>query len=456
MAHRPAQAGRKKKAENNGDIVAQRRRFIAASLLLGMGAPLVTRAQRPTQRPIDIRMWTLLSGGDGARMRAMVEDFNASQRAVRVTSTTLKWGEPFYTKLITSSVVGAGPDIATVHLSRLPNLAGGGVLRPISDAELAAAGLRGSDYFPRQWEKSRYEGRNYAIPLDMHPMVMYYNKTLAGKAGLLDGAGVLKPIVGYEALTAAFAGVRERSGKAGLAMEASQGSYAIWRLWLSLLNQRKATLIENGRFAYGRAGVEELAKVSAWFTRGYGPAGLDYPASTSQFMGGGAGFMLNGVWEVPELVRATRQRTLGFEYGIVPLPRLYQDASVWTDSHAFAIPSNEGKPMDPAKLQGVLAFMAYVSRHSMGWAEGGHVPAYRPVAESPAARALMPNALYAEAAQNVVYDPDGWYMGAAGPVEAMASKFMPGALSGQLTPAEALDMFEKEASRLLRKRPPRY
>jgi len=432
--------------------VAQRRRFIAASLVLGMGMPLLARAQRPTE----VRLWTLLSGGDGARMRALVEDFNASQRAVRVVSTTLKWGEPFYTKLITSSVVGAGPDVATVHLSRLPNLAGGGVLRAISDAELAAAGLRGSDYFPRQWEKSRYEGRNYAIPLDMHPMVMYYNKTLAHKAGLLDGAGVLKPIVGYEALTAAFAGVKERSGKAGLAMEASQGSYAIWRLWLSLLNQRKATLIENGRFAYGRAGVEELAKVSAWFTRGYGPAGLDYPASTSQFMGGGAGFMLNGVWEVPELVRATRQRTLGFEYGIVPLPRLYQDASVWTDSHAFAIPSNEGKPMDPAKLRGVLAFMAYVSRHSMGWAEGGHVPAYRPVAESAAAKALMPNALYAEAAQNVVYDPDGWYMGAAGPVEAMASKFMPGALSGQLTPDEALDMFEKEASRLLRKRPPRY
>jgi multiple sugar transport system substrate-binding protein len=38
----------------------------------------------------------------------------------------------------------------------------------------------------------------------------------------------------------------------------------------------------------------------------------------------------------------------------------------------------------------------------------------------------------------------------------MASKFMPGALSGQLTPAEALGMFEREASRLLRKKPPRY
>ena len=432
--------------------MVQRRSFIAASAL-GLTVPLALAQAQPR---IEIRLWTLLSGGDGARMKALIDDFNASQRGVRVVSTTLKWGEPFYTKLITSTVVGEGPDIATVHLSRLPNLAGGGVLRPIAAAELGAAGLRGSDYFPRQWEKSRYAGAHYAIPLDLHPLVLYYNKNLVSQAGLLDASGKLKPIVGYDALTAAFKGVKERTGKAGLAMESGQGSYAIWRLWVSLLAQRKVALIENGRFVYGQAGVEELARVSAWFTRGYAPAGLDYPASTSQFMGGGAGFMINGVWEVPELVRATKAGTLGFDYGIVPLPQLYQDASVWTDSHAFAIPANEGRPMTPEKLRAVLAFTAYVSRHSMGWAEGGHVPAYRPVAESAEARALMPNALYADAARNVVYDPDGWYMGAAGPVEAMASKFMPGALSGQLTPIEAMGMFEREAARLLRKKPPRY
>lgn len=434
--------------------MAQRRSFLASVLLGTLSAPALLRAQPRGQ--VVVRMWTLLSGGDGARMRALIDDFNASQGAVRVVSTTLKWGEPFYTKLITSTVVGEGPDIATVHLSRLPNLAGGGVLRAIAPAELAAAGLKGGDYFPRQWEKSHYGGALYAVPLDMHPLVLYYNKNLLRQAGLLDGEGRLPTIEGYDALTAAFRTVKERTGKAGLAMESGQGSYAIWRLWLSLLAQRKVPLIEKGNFAYGRAGVEELAKVSAWFTRGYGPVGLDYPASTSQFMGGGAGFMINGVWEVPELVRTTKAGTLGFDYGIVPFPRLYRDASVWTDSHAFAIPANEGRPMAPEKLRAVLAFIAYVSRHSLGWAEGGHVPAYRPVAESPAARALMPNALYAQAAENVVYDPDGWYMGAAGPVESMASKFMPGALSGQLTPEEALEMFEKEALRLLRKKPPRY
>jgi multiple sugar transport system substrate-binding protein len=419
---------------------------------------LVTLAAGPATAwaQVEVRMWTLLSGGDGARMRALVDDFNASQRDVRVVSTTLKWGEPFYTKLITSSVVGEGPDVATIHLSRMVNLAGGGVLRPITDAELASVGLKGADYLPRQWEKSHYGGQGWAVPLDVHPLVLYYNKKLAGQAGLLGADGQLKPIEGVDALTDAFRIATERSGRHGLTMESSQSSFAIWRLWLSMLAQQNLSIIRNGQYSYGPAGEATLARISGWFQRGYAQAGLDYPASTSQFMGGGAAFMLNGVWEVPELVRASKDGSLGFDYGIVPLPRMYANASTWADSHAFAMPANAGRPASPAKVKAVLQFVAYVSRHSMGWAEGGHIPAYRAVAESPEALALQPNAMYAEAARNVVYDPDGWYMGAAGPLEAIASKFLPAALYGYMTPAQAIHRFEMEGARLIRKRPPRY
>jgi multiple sugar transport system substrate-binding protein len=410
----------------------------------------------PVHAQVEVRMWTLLSGGDGARMQALVSDFNASQRDVRVTSTTLKWGEPFYTKLITASVVGAGPDLATVHLSRIVNLAGGGVLRPIADAELAAVGLRGADYLARQWTKSHYHGAAYAVPIDMHPLVLYYNKTLAGKAGLLAPDGSLKPIEGIDALTEAFRIAGERGGRRGLTMESSQSSYAIWRLWLSMLAQQDLSIIRAGRYSYGPAGAATLARVAGWFTKGYAQAGLDYPASTAQFMGGNAAFMLNGVWEVPELVRQSKAGTLGFDYGIVPLPRMYANAGTWTDSHAFAIPANADRPPSAQKVNAILRFVAYVSRHSMGWAEGGHIPAYRPVAESPEAQALMPNAMYAAAARNVVYDPDGWYMGAAGPLEAIASKFLPAALYGYMTPAQAVQRFESEGARLVRRRPPRY
>ena len=78
------------------------------------------------------------------------------------------------------------------------------------------------------------------------------------------------------------------------------------------------------------------------------------------------------------------------------------------------------------------------------------------MAESAEARSLMPNAMYAQVANDVVYDPDGWYMGAAGPLEAIASKFLPAALYGYLTPEQAVHKFASDAARLGRKRPPRY
>jgi multiple sugar transport system substrate-binding protein len=389
-------------------------------------------------------------------MRDLVDAFNASQHEVRVVSTTLRWGEPFYTKLITASVVGAGPDLATIHLSRLVNLAGGGVLRPLGEAELAAAGLREADFLPRQWQKARYRGVNYAVPLDVHPLVLYYNKTLAGRAGLLDAGGRLKPIEGVDALSEAFRLATARSGRYGLTMESSQSSYAIWRLWLSMLAQQDLAIVSGGRFSYGPAGAATLARISNWYRSGYAQVGLDYAASTAQFMGGNAAFMLNGVWEVPELVRATKAATLGFAYGIAPLPRMYQNASTWADSHAFAIPANAGHPPAPAKVRAALRFVAFVSRHALAWAEGGHMPAYRPVFDSAAYRALAPNADYAAAAHEVVYDPDGWYMGAAGPLEAIAATFLPAALYGYMTPAQAVARFEAESRRLLRKPPPRY
>lgn len=432
-------------------MTLRRRDFLAGASLAALAGPAWSQDGR-----IEVRLWTLLSGGDGARMADLIARFNASQQQVRVVSTTLKWGEPFYTKLITASVVGAGPDLATVHLSRMVNLAGGGVLRPIAPAELQASGLRGVDFFPRQWTKSHYQNQLYAIPIDLHPLVLYYNRKLTGQAGLLDAGGQLRPIDGIEQLTAAFRAVTRQTRRAGMTMESSQSSFALWRLWLSMLAQRNVEIIRAGRFTYGPAGRECLAQAGSWFDSGYATPGMDYAASTAQFMGGNAGFMINGVWEVPELVRGAQRGTLGFDYGIAPLPRMYANASTWADSHGFAIPVNERDPMPPAKVAAVLRFVAFVCRNSMGWAEGGHIPAYRPVAESPQARALQPNAQYAEAAQNVVYSPDGWYMGAAGPLEAIASKFLPAALSRQLRPEQALAMFEQETARLLKKRPPRY
>ena len=65
--------------------------------------------------------WDFLGGGDGVRMKKLIEDFNNEHKdKIEIQATTLDWGVPFYTKVQTSAAVGEGPDVMTYHASRIP------------------------------------------------------------------------------------------------------------------------------------------------------------------------------------------------------------------------------------------------------------------------------------------------------------------------------------------------
>src|ERR1700745_1264638 len=71
--------------------------------------------------PTELTYWDFLGGGDGVRMKQIVEEFNKSQGEIHVTESTLTWGEPFYTKVHTAVVAGQTPDVMTYHLSHFSN-----------------------------------------------------------------------------------------------------------------------------------------------------------------------------------------------------------------------------------------------------------------------------------------------------------------------------------------------
>ncbi len=42
--------------------------------------------------------WDFLAGGDGVRMKALIDQFNTEhQGQIAIQGTTLEWGTPFYT-----------------------------------------------------------------------------------------------------------------------------------------------------------------------------------------------------------------------------------------------------------------------------------------------------------------------------------------------------------------------
>ena len=116
--------------------------------------------------------WDFLSGGDGVRMKAMLEEFNKEHAGkVKIDATTSEWGTPFYTKVQTAAATGQGPDVMTYHESRMPLGVSEGVVSPLTPEELAASGIKASDFSPANWKAAQGpDGKQYAraarYPLD--------------------------------------------------------------------------------------------------------------------------------------------------------------------------------------------------------------------------------------------------------------------------------------------------
>ena len=302
-----------------------------------------------------IEWWDFLGGGDGVRMKTLIDQFNAEhQGEIQINATTLEWGVPFYTKIQTSAAVGEGPDVMTYHLSRLPLGVETGALSPITPEEMAAVGLEAGDFAAANWGAAQVDGTTYAIPFDMHAVVLYYNKDMLGAAGLLDENGLpTEPGRDRELYRSACQALQAGGAEYGLSIHSAAGD-SMWRIFYSLFGQQDGTFLDaDGNFLSG----DNLDKAAAatqvmadWIAGGFTPGATEYPASIALFTGGNAAMHINGVWEVPTMTDLHAKGEL-FEWGAIELPVFFDHPATWADSHAFAIPNRVGNELTPGKAR---------------------------------------------------------------------------------------------------------
>ncbi len=382
--------------------------------------------------------WDFLSGGDGIRMKAMLDEFNKEHEGkVHIDATTFEWGVPFYSKVQTSAAVGQGPDVMTYHESRMPLGVSTGTLSPLSPAELAASDIKASDFGPANWKAAQGpDGKQYAVPLDIHSIILYYNKDLLKKAGLLGDDGKPKGLDGAANWDAALAKLTA-NGVSGLSVPADNASG--WRIFYTLLNQQRGDFLKDGTFLDGAnldKATAALTEMNKWVKNGWAPAKTEYPASIALFTSGKAAMHINGVWEVPTMVDLAKNGKL-FDWGAIQIPVIFDQPATWADSHSFAIPDRKGNPVSPEKRKLVLDAVHWFNVHSLEWAGGGHIPAYLPVQESAAFKALKPNSDYVSLAKTAVFDPVSTLAGVASPVYDAAGNYVVPAMSGEIAPADA-------------------
>ncbi len=406
----------------------------------------------PAFAQTEVVWWDFLAGGDGVRMKALIDRFNEEHPDINITGTTSEWGVPFSTKVRTAAAVGQGPDVMTYHLSRIPLALAEGVLTEITAEDLETAGLSKDDFFDRAIDAASDEdGTLYAVPFDIHSIVLYYNKSYLEGTEYLDENGTLTGIESLEDFEAALQVAQENGSQTPLSYQTG-GEGGIWRVFYTLLAQQGGTLIQDGQVLPGDnldKAVRAIEIMKSWGDNGYQPQQAEYEASVALFTSGQSAFHLNGVWEVPTMTDMQAEGTLGFEWGAVQVPTLLDQQATWADSHAFAIPIQGDEEMSQEKRDAVMTVIGWMNENAVSWADAGHIPAYRPVAESEEFLQMEPNATYSSLADSAAYDPRSTIAGVASPDYEAALNIIAPAVHGFLEPQQAAEQMQSDLQSLL-------
>lgn len=432
-----------------------RRTLLRASLLSGAaltGCSSVRAGLLSTPPdPAVVSYWNLFGGGDGVRMRQMEDAYRAANPHLDLQAVTLAWGNPYYTKLALATVGDLPPDVAAAHLTRMKTLVQGDLLEELLPEDLERHGLTADRFNRRAWDAGLVDGRVYAIPIDTHPFVLFYNTEICDEAGLLAADGTLAPITGPDQFQDALTRARQVTGRYGATHGINSDTASPWRLFQTLYAQLGGeVLAEDGtRVVLDDTKAVQVLDYLRTLTveKGLMPGSVDYQGAIALFASGAAGFHLNGEWEISTF------QTAGLPFSMALVPHVFGDEyAVQADSHTLVLPVRADR--DRAGLDRALGFVRSMLDQSLTWAEGGHVPTWQPVATSDRYAALTPQSHYASAADAAVYDPPGWYSGSGSNFEIVMGAAVGAVEAGDLTPTAAVAQLRAKLGELAATPPP--
>lgn len=365
--------------------------LVAAALLA------VTALPAQAKKPREVKFWTLFTGGDGAFFDAMIDAYNASQSEVVLKNDTVKYTD-YYTKLTTALAAKTAPDVVICHASQLVNYVPNNVFVPL-DSYIKKAGVNLSDFEGAPLAGCTFNGKIYALPLDVHPLIMYYNKTL------LKQAGIDKVPTTYAEVLAAAKIVQQKAGVIGIACDdttATYKAYTFTRIYMSYLKQQGVTILNaaNTKANFNNeAGIKAYQLLCDMVNKdGVTPRGLDYDSSVANFKLGKAAFHFNGVWATGSF-----EEQPGLEFGAAQFPAAFGANASWTDSHTFAVPVQ--RRLNQQKVVDVVKFVDWMTAHGEMWAKAGHIPTRKSVVAKSEFQSLAHRKDYAAAVKYVFTPP---------------------------------------------------
>jgi multiple sugar transport system substrate-binding protein len=324
---------------------------------------------------VTLAFWNGFTGGDGAYMKKLVQRFNSEHPNIAVTMNVMQWVD-YYAKLPTAVTSGNGPEIAIMHVDSVATNAARRVIQPLDDVA-NALNLSEADFAPVPWAAGIYNNQRFAIPLDVHPLGFFYNKSVMEKAGLDPEK---PPTTNDEYMTALDA----------LKAKDIQGHWATPFPFTGSMTVQ-ALLWQFGGNLFSPDGTSATwaedpgVKAMTWFTdlvkNGHSPSKIAQDADFIALQNGKTAFNWNGIWSINTLKEKS-----SLQWGVAPLPNIGGTPAAWAGSHQFVLPTL--KTPDQNKSIAARVFLNWISKESLEWAKGGQVPARNEVRESAEFKAL--------------------------------------------------------------------
>ncbi len=383
---------------------------------------------------VTLTFWNMFTGGDGDYMNEMVQAFMKENPNIKIDVLPMLEAD-YYTKLPSSMAVKEAPDIAIIHASRLTDIS------RIENAfhELDSYDIPWGDYAPGLVESTIFDGKHVAIPLDTHPMIMYYNKRLLSESGLLKADGTPDLGEGIDGFRNALKQIKDKTPEDIIPLAASNLStnFATW-VWWVLYNQQNGEFTTPDGMSAAFDNEKGLKAVQTMYDLTYTdktwPEGIK--SGQEQFAAGKAAIAFAGVWTVGMVTDS------GVDFGIMPIPKLFDRQITWGDSHTLVIPTQKNSD----NYEYAVQFANWCSQNAYPWARAGHIPANTKVANSDEVKKLPHRDEYVHAKEMVVFYPQNPnILGAIKAIRAQLESMQ----TGQSSPQDTLKAMSTDVSKAL-------
>lgn len=387
-------------------------------------APKPAAAPKPGTAGVTITYWNGLTGADGPVMDQLIERFT-KETGIRVEQQRIPWAD-LYAKLQVSVPAGEGPDLCLIHTTEIPHFANDGILEPMDDKIVAEKGFRAEDYIKAPWEGGIFQGKRYAIPLDVPQHVLYMNDKIFKDAGLVGSDGKPKPPTTKDEVLQ----LAKQLTKGEIFGFAFGTPGYVWAFH-NLLWQNDTDVFTPD---FKKAAVNEPAgvEVAEFWGSIHAKLKIAPPGGVNQrdaFLAHKIAMWIAGSWNFTGL------RDAKFEFTAGHVPNFFKKPVVWTIPHQYTFPKPKTK--DDAKREAAWTHILWIRDNVAEWTlRAGQVSAYRKPHDDPRINADPALKVFLSQA------PD-WRNGQPTPkwtrAETITGPVLEKVYLGQMSPKDAMD-----------------